>query len=74
MLESLNPHKVREAHQQHEIDGVKESLQALEKTTEQLIHSSDAQRAALLKMLEKHREPSLLETNTARRRKRVEIN
>jgi hypothetical protein len=76
MLEALNPHKVREAHQQHDIDTVKESLQSLEKTTEQLIHSSDAQREALVKMLEKHRGPSLLETNlqTARKRNRVEIN
>jgi len=73
-LESVNPHKARESAQQKEIDMVRESLATLEKTTEQLIHSSDAQRETIKKILEKSQQqpatpvtpaaPAMLETNT----------
>jgi argonaute-like protein implicated in RNA metabolism and viral defense len=64
-LESVNPQKKRESAQQKEIDVVKDSLAALERTTEQLIHSSDAQQATIKRILAKSQShAALLETNT----------
>jgi len=78
-LESTNPHKARESAQQKEIDMVRESLAALERTTEELIHSSDTQRETLKKILEKSQKqptnpPAMLETNTQlKKMRRVRI-